>query len=216
MGRVPANFSVIIFARLLVALLVGEAHVHVTVIVALLLRVLEQAAGFVLQLLHRLSRVPGLHVPLQVPPPHQHLAAEVAPVRGVSLRVQSDVLVQVARVSEGPEAHLALERFVTCVSSHVDFQPVFSRVQFAAVQTQVSLFRFAGAGVAGGSGRHRVQPRPVLLRRDFGQLLGVHGDLPVDVGDGAQVLIQRRRTKVGHGLRVLEEVSEVELQRIVR
>lgn len=125
------------------------------------------------------------------------------------------MLVQVAGVSEGPEAHLTLERFVPRVSPHVDFQAVFPGVQLATVQTQVSLFRFAGAGVAGAPGGHRVQPRPVLIRGDFRQLLRVHGDLPVNVGDGAQVLAQRGRTKVGHGVWVLEKVAEVEFQRVV-
>lgn len=91
-------FSVSVFAHFLVALVVCETHVHVAFVVALLLRLLEQASRFVVQLLHALTRVPRLDVPLQVPPSHQHLAAEVAPVRRVALGVEPDVLVQVTRI----------------------------------------------------------------------------------------------------------------------
>lgn len=114
------HISIIIFARLLVALVVGEAHVYVTVVVALVLCVLEKAARFVVQFLDGLSGVSGLDMPLQVPPPYQHLPAEVASVGRVSFRVEPNVLVQVAGVSKRPKAHLALERLVTCVSPHVD------------------------------------------------------------------------------------------------
>lgn len=169
----------------MVTLVVGEAHVHIAVVVALVLRVLEQAARFVLQFLERLSGVSGLDVPLEVPPPHQHLAAEVAPVRRVALGVESDVLVQIARIAERPEAHFALQGLVTRMSPHVDFQAVFPGVQLPTVKTQVSLFGFPGHWVAGGPGGHRVQPRPVFLRCDFSQLLRVHSDLTINVGDGA-------------------------------
>lgn len=182
------RISVIVFARLLVALVVGETHVHVAFVVALVFRVLEQGARFVLQFLERLSGVSGLDVPLEVPPPHQHLAAEIAPVGRVALGVEPDVLVQVARVAERPEAHLALQGLVTRVSPHVDFQAVFSGVQLPTVKTEVSLFGFPGRGVARGPAWHRVQPRPVFLRCNFRQLLRVHSDLAVDVGDGAYIL----------------------------
>lgn len=169
----------------MVTLVVGEAHVYVAVVVALVFRVLEQATRFVVQFLERLSGVPGLDVPLKVPPPHQHLATEIAPVRRVALGVEPDVLVQVARVAERPEAHFALQGLVTRMSPHVDFQAIFPGVQLPAVKTQVSLFGFAGRWVAGGPGGHRVQSRPVFLRCDFSQLLRVHSDLTIDVGDGA-------------------------------
>lgn len=177
--------------------------------------VVERAARFVVQLLQNLSGVPGLHVPLQVPPPHEHLPAKVAPVGRVALRVQPDVLVQVARVSKGPEAHFAFERLVPRVSPHVDLQAVLPGVQLPAVETQVALLGFARAGGAGASGGHRVQPSPTLVRADLRQLLRVHGDLPVDVRDGAQVLAQLGGAKVGHGVRVLEEVAEVEFERVI-
>lgn len=119
----------------MVALVVGEAHVHVALVVALVFRVLEQGARFVVQFLERLSGVSRLYVPLEVPPPHQHLAAEIAPVWRVALSVEPDVLVQVARVAERPEAHFALQGLVTCVSPHVDFQAVFSGVQLPTVKT---------------------------------------------------------------------------------
>lgn len=123
-------------------------------------------------------------MPLEVPPPHQHLAAEVAPVRRVALGVETDVLVQVAGVAERPEAHFALQGLVTCMSPHVDFQAVFPGVQLSAVKTQVSLFGFPGRWVAGGPSGHRVQSCPVFLRCDFIQLLRVHSDLTIDVSDG--------------------------------
>lgn len=109
----------------------------------------------------------GLDVSLQVPSPDQDLSTKVAPVGCVPFCVEPDVLVQVAGVSEGPEANFTLERFVTGVSPHMDFQAVFSGVEFAAVQTQVSLFGFARTGVVGRTCGHRIQPGPVLLRCDF-------------------------------------------------
>ena len=57
-----------------------------------------------------LLAVARLHVAVEVSLPHEHLAADVTLVRRLTFRVQSHVLVEVARVAEGPAAHLRGER----------------------------------------------------------------------------------------------------------
>jgi hypothetical protein len=104
-----------------------------------------------------LDHMPGLQVPVQVPPPHQDLPAQVAPVlkklnlnpetpptyylliRSVPLGVQPDVLVQIAGIAEGPHAELALQGLVPRVRPDVDLQAVLPRVALSAVETNVSL-----------------------------------------------------------------------------
>jgi len=90
-----------------------------------------------------LTRMSRFDVSLEVAPPHEHLAAVLAPIWGVALGVEPDVLIQVARVAEGPEAYFALERLVARVRPQVDLQAVLPRVQFAAVDTQMALVGLA-------------------------------------------------------------------------
>ncbi len=121
------------FTRFLVALVICEANVDVAVVVAFLFAVLEDAFDFVVGFFDALTWMPRFDVPLQISPAHEHLPAELAPVGRVSLRVQSDVFVEIARIAKGPKTHFTFEWFVACVGPHVNLQPVFSRVQFATV-----------------------------------------------------------------------------------
>lgn len=150
--------------------------------------------------------MPGFDVPLQISPAHQHFPTELAPVRSVSLRVQSDVFVEIAGITKGPKTDFTFEWFVTCMSPHVNLQAVFSRVQFATVKTQVSLFRFPR--VWDGCG-NRLEPRTVFLHGNVWQLLRVHRYLPVDVRNWIQVWIESRCTEVGHGVGIFKQVAEV-------
>lgn len=52
--------------------------------------------------------MPRPNVSLQVPPPHQHLAAQVASIGRLAIPVESHVFVQIARVSKRPQAEFAL------------------------------------------------------------------------------------------------------------
>ena len=67
--------------------------------------VVRAVAGAVARVTSLLA-VPGRHVPVQVPLPDQHLAANLALVGGFPFCVKPDVLVQVARVAEGSTADL--------------------------------------------------------------------------------------------------------------
>lgn len=61
--------------------------------------------------------MPRSYVSLEVPPPDEDFAAELASVRGLAVRVESHVFVQVARVAERPHAKFALQRLVPRVRS---------------------------------------------------------------------------------------------------
>ena len=89
-----------------VALVVGEADVHVTVVVALGLSRLRGVMRLGARAVGRLGEqvlagVARLDVALQIPAAYQHLAAELAAVGRVALGVQPDVLVEIAGVAEG-------------------------------------------------------------------------------------------------------------------
>lgn len=54
--------------------------------------------------------------------------------------MQSDMLVQIAGISKRPQAELAFQRFVPCMSPNVNFQTVLSGITLPAIQANVSLF----------------------------------------------------------------------------
>lgn len=82
-------------------------------------------------------------MPLEIAPPDQHLAANGALVgrrqQAGLLRMQSDVLVQVARVAERAAAKAALQRLLARMRPQVDLEAILSRVKLAAEQTRVRL-----------------------------------------------------------------------------
>lgn len=96
--------------------------------------------------------MPGFEMSVEIPSPYQDLAADGTLVRSHRLIVdldvistvvnmQSDVLVEVARVAEGPKAELAPKRFVSGVCSDVDFQSVLPGVHLTTIHAQMTFSR---------------------------------------------------------------------------
>lgn len=86
--------------------------------------------------------VARLDMSIEVAPPNHNFAANCTFVRRTRkmhpmVSVESDVLVQIARVAERPSAKSTLKRLVPSVSSKVNFESVLSSVQFAAENANV-------------------------------------------------------------------------------
>lgn len=68
------------------------------------------------------------------------------------------MFVQVAGIAKWPQTVFAFERLEPGVRANVNFQSIFSRIQFATVDANVSLFRCAHIAddrfQLGGRGRH--------------------------------------------------------------
>lgn len=65
----------------------------------------------------------------------------MASVRSVTLSMQSNVFVEVARIPEWSKANLAFKWLVSGVRAQVDLEPILTRIQLSAVYTQVTLVR---------------------------------------------------------------------------
>lgn len=90
--------------------------------------------------------------------------------------MQANVFIQIAGIAEWPEAVFALERLESGVRAYVNFQSVLSRIQFAAVDANVSLFRCAHIAddrfQLRRRGRHNfVTVRRYTGRRHYGRLV---------------------------------------------
>lgn len=90
--------------------------------------------------------------------------------------MQANVFVQIAGIAEWPEAVFALERLESGVRANVNFQSVLPRIQFPAVDANVTLFRCAHIAddrfQLGCRGGHNfVTVRRYTGRRGYGRLM---------------------------------------------
>lgn len=84
-----------------------------------------------------------LHVPVEVSSSDQHLPTQGAHVGGEAAGVEPHVLVEVARVPEGPLAELALQGLVPSVCADMNLQAVLPGVDLPAIHAQVALLHLA-------------------------------------------------------------------------
>lgn len=88
-----------------------------------------------------------------------YLATQIAPIRCVSLGVKADVFIEVAGISERPQADAAFKRFVAGVRPNVYLESILPGVDLAAVKTQVAAFPPPQTRHEGLHIRHRVRRR---------------------------------------------------------